>query len=383
MHGLKGSRRGEQDQRREGAKSKLSVKWTAPSWGKEDKVAEYLEKAVTKSQVLEQGQSMTVQFEPDRAGTITLTGMHGAMAMYPLLSVTLAVLNPDSVAPVAQYEHNKFGLASLQYNLSAAGVAPGKKWTARLTNTGTLKISHSLTATYLTNTILKTAQVPASYLEMFVNGVLSKTQIHLSDGQDASYIRFPDSLGGQQYRFTVPRFKKKINMPWPIPDIRVEERVEDVNSEQMTLEVVNAGQTHANGSLRLHVTLEEGGTEIRGTFHVQLRNMKLAISLGLEAQEGKISYTTHNIIVQFTCDTDISNVPAWLESYVLDPLFGYTQAIREAVVGAVRAFLSQEAARAAFADALTQQLSSLLGNHPVVTSVRVENDKVTLKYYNA
>jgi len=349
-------------------------------------MAEYLPIRKTKSAYLRRNEKLEIQFKPKKPGPITLMAFARWERYFPPDPTRrrVALYKPGSSAAVASKTDS--GLAHstfLHYNASASEIHAVGNWTGRVTNLEDSRENFRLSVSYPSDIPLKTIVVPASLVSSFVNATIGQTKIHVTDGNNQSYIKFPASFGVPMRRFTAPRYSYTINLPWPIPDIKINERVNDINSRSVDFALRNASAQFSNGSMRLTVQFEHQGKEILGTFHAHLRNMKLIVNLGLETRNKKISYIRNNVDVDFQCSVDLVGVPDWLESKVLDPIIGYSRKIRNSVENAVSAIFSQESTRRAFSDAITAKVQTLLGANAKIYSVKVQGGKLTVKYYNA
>jgi len=314
-------------------------------------------------------------------GTVYL---RARVAAFPFGSIKceVAIIKPSGATAASRVHHGWGHSAFLAYDVPASEAGSPDSWKARVTNLDRAK-RYTLTVRFPGDKILKTLTVPANIVNTFVNNYIKQIKIRVTSGTNASYIDFPSSLGVQDIHFTVPNFSRSINLPWPIPDIRIRERANSINSRQVSAELLNPTTGFANGSMRLTATFEESGREILGTFDCQMRNMKITVDLGLEARDHKISYNRAHVPVNFTFNINVIGVPNWVERYVLDPIIGYSRAIEREVERRVRAVFESESTRRAISNAITNIVAPLLGANPRILSARIQGNQLKIRYYNA
>ena len=293
------------------------------------------------------------------------------------------IFKPGSGTAVAKKSDSGMTMLTvLKYRPTAAEVALSGSWKAKVTNLENSREKFRLLVSYPTDIQIKQFSVPISLINTLLGATISRINIHVTDGANKSYIKFPPEMGVQTKYFTVPSFYKKINMPWPIPDIEIRERVNDINSQSVTFSLKNASSQYANGHMEFKVKFEESGKEVLGTFHAHLSNMNLTIKLGFATRIRKISYNTNNIRTNFPCNMNIVGVPDFIEDYVLDPIIGYTEEIRNTVESAVKNIFASASMRNAFENAIMAKVSPFLGANPKIVSVKLSGGQLRLKYYN-
>lgn len=340
-------------------------------------MAEYLVERKSTSQQLSNGAVMQLDFTPLNSGPIHILAIVRPM-MGPV-NCQLALCPPGSNTPVIRRTHTGGGAASLDYTPAPSSVGPGKRWSVRLTNQNGRTTWFALTAMFTGDKELTTVTVPSKVIDTVLNGTLGPGRVHVTDGANASSISFPSTFGVGPYTFTVPRFSKKIDLPFPIPDITVTERVEDFNSSDIVCTLVNGNAQFPNGSVMVEIPFEEGGTEIHGTFHAELKRPVLRVQLGIEVRDGMISYSTSNIVTDFSCGVDVSNAPGWLET-IIRQFYDYVDAVRHAVEAGVRNALADAQLRKSFAEKLNRSLPAALRN-VVIVSAKVAGGVLSVKYY--
>jgi hypothetical protein len=347
-------------------------------------VPEYLPKTKAISAYLNPGGQLKLSFPVKKPGLIVVKAF-AKWDRFPLdpTKRKVEIFKPGSASPVAQKTDpgwNKVTFLTYAVSASAAGLAGD--WVARVTNLENSREQFRLEVSYPSDIPVKTYSVPASVVSAFVNSTVGKIQIRVTDGTNASYVKFPPSLGVPQKTFTAPRFSKKINLPF-VPDIKITERVNDIHSQSVSFSLQNATAAYANGSMRLGVKFEEAGKEIVGTFNGDMKKMDLTVNLGLETYNRMISYNTTNVGVSFPCEVDIAGIPDAIERWVLDPILGYTDKVRSGVVNAVKSVFAGASMRSAFSTAIMDKVGPFLGSNPKVVSVKVEAGVLKVKYYNA
>jgi len=331
--------------------------------------------------------TLSINFQVKNPGRISVgVDVHGVSWGSPI-KCKIEILKPGISTPVSESTIDgtipiEFKNRWIWYNVQSSEAGLSGDWIARVTHLQPFPRTYRLSVSYPGTIEVKTLEAPSNLIDTFVNSYIKPIKIHVTNGSNASYIDFPSNLGAADYNFTVQDFNKKIDIPGPW-DININEKVNDINSKDITFSLNNPVSGYSKGFIRLVITFEEEGTEIQGTVDCQMRNMELTIDLGLETRNYQISYSRYNVNVTFSCNVDIGYVPDFLEEYVLDPIFGYTNTIEQEVRNKVRAVFERESTRQAFATAITNQMSSILGPNSRILWVKVENNQLKIRYYNA
>jgi len=331
--------------------------------------------------------TLSIHFQVENPGRISAGVDVLGLSWGSPIKCKIEILKPGISTPVSETTIDSpfpfFGkLLWTTYNVQSSEAGLSGDWIARVTHLQRFPRTYRLSVTYPGTIEVKTQEAPSTLIDTFVNSYIKPIKIHVTNGSNASYIDFPSNLGVADYYFTVPDFNKEIRIPWA-PDITIRERANNINSKDITFSLNNPVSGYSNGFIRLVITFEEVGKEILGTFDCHLSNMILTIDLGLESRNYQISYNRYNVNVTFSCNVNIVNVPDFLEEHVLDPILGYTDTIEQEVRNKVRVVFERESTRQAFATAITNQMSSILGPNPQILSVTVENNQLKIRYYNA
>jgi hypothetical protein len=251
-------------------------------------------------------------------------------------------------------------------------------WEARITNLEDSREHFKLSISHTSETPLKSQAVPNTLIRTLINTTIGKIKVHLTDGTNGSYIQFPSGLGVPKQHFTITKFRKKINLPWPIPDITINEHINHINSTSSTLSFKNPSQEYVHGSMQFLIKFEASGHEILGTVPAHLKKMNLALSLGMETQQYRITYNTGNVDAQFPCEVDLGNIPDWAQ----DPLIGYSKRIRKTVERVVENAFTRSSTRDAITNAIHKKVSPLLGPKGKIVYANVARGQINVKHIN-
>jgi hypothetical protein len=345
-------------------------------------MTEYLPEQKSESRSLRGNEYLDVKFKVKNPGPITVLAYADWWREWDTESRSwltnptkrkVELFKPGVNTPIATRTEEGWGqTTSLGYNVPASEVGPAEDWTARVTNLERRTELFRLIVSYPGDIPIKTYTIDASSVEAFFSSIIGQIKIRVTRGMDASYIDFPETFGVEDVHFTVKDF---VFDPWWFPTIK--EYPNDINSSGITFSLENATSGYSNGLMRLVVQFEEHGREILGTWHGHMSNIRLTIDLGLSVQNGKISY--YNVGVSLSFNLDMLGIPDWLA----DPIFGYKGDIQRTVKEKIRTVFQKEAMRQAFSDAITKKVSPFLGSNPQILSVKIRDDQLTIRYYNA
>lgn len=344
-------------------------------------MSEYLSKKITKVKFLNPGESLEVNFNVPNPGRILAIAKADWDKIFPPDPTKRLV---ELFAPGATSATVKVldeGTAKVTFLNSNATSSNTGVWKARITNKEDSREKFTLTVSYPGTVELKTLTVPISIINSFINATIKQVVIHLTDGTNNSYIRFPTSMGVPDSRFTIPKYTRKINMPWPVPDITISERVSNIDSKTVSANLVNAGGDYINGAINLKINFETSGYEIKGTVDANISKMNLDVMLGITVANQKITYQTNNIGVNFPISVDLVNVPDFLEGFI-NGLTGFRDSIKTSMKNSARNAFISSATRQAITNALNSQISTVLGAGAKVFSAKVQGGNLIVKYYN-
>jgi len=339
-------------------------------------MATFLPVTESASRTLAPKETLEIQFPVANAGPIQLLASAGFDGIFPLDPTARRVdlFEPGVAQPVAFRTDPGLAIATpLSHQVPQADAGLPGEWTARVTNLENTPQEFTLRVTYPGTTPLQTITVPAALVDAFVNSVVSQIRVHLTRGANQSFVDFPPNLNVQDVHFTIPDFVRTIDLL--LFQINIVEFVDDVNTNGLTFSLENAAVGFANGFMRLVATFEEAGREIRGTFAAQLSDMKLTVDLGLTALAGRVSYG--NVRTRFDTDVDLVGLP----DFILDPIFQYSDQIRNLVENETRKAFDSAAIRQAITAAIASTIAPLLPANARIASVRVVNGALTLEFF--
>jgi hypothetical protein len=332
------------------------------------------------AQELAPGQHLDLTFSPLNPGNITVVASAKWARTFPLdpTARTVSLHAPRTSSPVKTVADEGLSIATLLvHEMTAAQFGQGGNWKARVTNREDSTESFSLSVSFPGTVEIQTLPLPGSLVDGFLNSSFGRMRIRLHDGTNASFIDFPAEFNVARSTFTIVGFKRTINLPFPIPDMTITERVNDINSESITSSLRNAAAGILNGAIRLVIMFEESGREIVGTFAANMSGMKLTVDLPLIARSGKISYDTSQVVTDFQANVDLVNAP----DFVLDPIFGYSKQIRGTVEQRVKSMFGQPATRDAFEKGIGSVIASKIpGETPQIHSVKVSGGNLVIRY---
>ncbi|MEJ2373261.1 MAG: hypothetical protein P8Y16_05640 [Sulfurimonas sp.] len=132
----------------------------------------------------------------------------------------------------------------------------------------------------------------------------------------------------------------------------------------------------------MNVIFETSGHEIKGTLDANIGHMDLTVKLGIIVENRHITYQKDNIDVDFPITINLVNVPDFIED-AINGLTSFRKKIRDAVIKEIRNVFASNSTHQAITNALNDQLHTLLGNNAQIVSAKVENNSLTIKYYNS
>jgi len=343
---------------------------------------EFLSVSLSKQKKLNPGESVELPFDVKNPGNVVAIAKAGYDKIFPPdpTKRLLEIFVPGKTTPEAKKLDEGFALVTF---LKAVASNTNKgMWKARVTNREDSAQTFKLSVSYPGTKELKSFTVPLSLINSFINATVKNIEIYLTDGTNKSSFKFPASLGVPAFQFTVPKYSKRYNLPWPIPDITITEKIWDIKSKSVSANLANARPDYIFGSFDIKVSFETSGHEIKGTIDANIGNMNLDVALGIIVENGKITYSKNNIAIKFPITINLVNVPDVLEN-IIDGLTGFKNQIKDAVIKAIRNVFAAEATRQAFSNALNNQILPLLGTNAKIVSAKVEGGNLTVKYYNA
>ncbi|MGD8922220.1 MAG: hypothetical protein PVH24_03155, partial [Candidatus Zixiibacteriota bacterium] len=222
---------------------------------------------------------------------------------------------------------------------------------------------------YPSDTPLEVYRVSSPLVENVLNHLLGGTSILVTRGQNQSRITFPELAGKREIKFTVPDFSAQVLL------FTINEYPNNIESDHIDIKLINANTTFPTGGLRLTVTFKESGREILGTFHGELKNMRMVVELGFCVDRGQISYRRVGANLEFNLKL------VGLPDALLDSLLGYSEKIRRTVENTFLSHLERKDVKAAFSSALTERLMSMLPEGSKLHDVRVVRNEVVVEHY--
>jgi hypothetical protein len=342
---------------------------------------EYLTESVSISRHLRPGETLEVEVSVPNPGQIVAIASARWDRIFPVdpTKRLLEIFKPNLTTPVASRLDE--GLAIKTFLSQSAGASDTGVWKARVTNRENAAETFTLTLSYPGTTLLRTISVPVSLIDAFVNNTVGQISIHLTNGTNSSYIRFPTSMNVPEEHFTLPSYRHTFDLPWPIPNLTVSERVSDINSQSVNVTLGNTNSDFMNGFINMNVAFETAGREIQGTVDANVSHMNLTVNLGLMVENRRITYQTETVDVSFPITIDLVNIPDFIEDLV-NGFTGFRNQIRTAVINAIRNVFVSNATRQALTNALNTQLRTLLGANAQIVTAKVESGNLTIKYYN-
>ncbi|WP_428738677.1 hypothetical protein [Sulfurimonas sp.] len=345
-------------------------------------MSEYLTESVSISRHLRPNESLEIEATVPNAGAIVAMTSAKWDRIFPPdpTKRLLEIYKPNTTSPIVSRLDGGFGIKTFLHSSASAGDTG--VWKARVTNKENSTEIFKLTLSYPGTTEIKTIQVPVSLIDAFVQQTLEQITIHLTNGDNNSYIRFPASMNVGDQHFTIPGYSKNINMPWPVPDIKIREHISNINSKSVDVALGNRNSDFSNGYIDMNVVFETSGHEIKGTLDANIGHMDLTVKLGLTVENRRVTYEDDNIEVDFPITIDLVNVPDFIEDAV-NGLTSFRKKIRNAVIAKIKSVFAANSTREALSNALNNQLRTLLGENAQIVLAKVENNTLTIKYYNS
>ena len=166
--------------------------------------------------------------------------------------------------------------------------------------------SHHLSMLRCRMPALCTARADPSRKKLICTARALRATRHLDRGTDASFIQYPS---GAKVQFTIRDFAT--NPWWRFP---ITQYPNDINSNTIQGSLVKG--EFGTAQLKVVISFGEEGTEIRGSYSIQLSNMKLTVRMDLGILDRLISYPIAKAHFEF--GSDIENVPDWFIDYRRD-----------------------------------------------------------------
>ncbi|NDJ18202.1 hypothetical protein [Myxacorys almedinensis] len=236
-------------------------------------------------------------------------------------------------------------------------------------------------------------RVPAQLIVPLVNNAIRGTQLHLNNfgpkrgkswhKPNDSFVRLPQTLGGNEFRFNVPEGVKDLDCGFFCPDMGdAKFYVQDWN-----LNSLQVGWQRP--TFKLSLLMESAGREIKG-FHtgalaslgdngvpdVEINNARMDVFLRPIASNGRLSYAVtqvgFNANIQATGACNIFGVD------ICNPLFGYKNTIVSLVETQVRARLNDPALQSRVANAVQPVLNQF--GIRQITKVSVSGDDLIIRH---
>jgi hypothetical protein len=322
------------------------------------------------SRPLESGESIEIEFTPRNRGWIVIVAEAAWRDTEPIRR-RVELLRAGEAKPLSEKTDRGLGVATLvTYHLTGE-ISDGDVFACRVTNLDDDPAEFTLRLLYPGDRAIDSQEISSSLIEGFVNKLLGETEIRITRGEDQSYIRLPGALGLDDVRFTIPDFRKKVAF------LTIQEYPRMIESRDLTMSLINASRQHPNGGLGVTITFagEEGANEINGTFHGRLSDMRLVIQLGLTMDGSAIAY--NRVHVTFDFELDLKGIPDWL----FDPLFHYSDALKQAVEDNLLKLLRSPETKETFSKGLTEQVRAVIPEGDILHSLRVIDGTVVLKHY--
>lgn len=340
-------------------------------------MSEFLSKTITKTKTLHPGEVLEFAFNVPNPGKVQATSFAKWDKLIPIdptkrqLELQSAGSTPKLVKKIDE-GYSTLTFLSLDATTSNLGI-----WKVKVTNKENATEDFRLKVSYPGTIEVKTLTLPISIINTFINQTVKQISIRLTDGAGASYLKFPTSMGVPNSTFTLPKFRKKIYIPW---SYTIKERVNDINSESVSANLENPIEGYINGSIKVNVKFETLGREIKGTVDGNVKNMNLEVRLGISVENRQITYQPSNIGVDFPISIDLVNVPGFLED-LLDWMTGFRNEIKSTVKNSVRKAFASASTKQAITNALNNQIKNVIGNNAKIVSAKVQSGNLIVKYY--
>lgn len=331
---------------------------------------EFVPERETKTEVIEPDQSVEIEFWPKNRGWLV------AVAEAPWKDVEpvkrkLELIPPDNKQDSIEKIDKGLGVATLiTHHVREKDFGNrSKPWKCRVTNLCEASAAFTVRLLYPGEREIMELTITKSLLEDFVNKLLGETSIRITQGEEASHVQLPKALGIDDITFTVPDFRKKIMF------VSIHQYPSNIDSERLVLSLINADKRYPNGGLGMTIMFAGDHDQIMGTFHGRLTDMRLVIQLGLAMDDGAVTY--NRVEVSFDFDLDVKGIPDWL----FDPVFHYTDSLKQAVEENLKALLDKPETREAFSNGLTEQIQGVIPEGSQLHSLTVSDNDVVLKHF--
>jgi hypothetical protein len=280
----------------------------------------------------------------------------------------IELFKPNSANPVLSKTSTN-GAQSLKatFDVTAADAGLDGNWAVKVTNLAPLTEKARLEVAFPGTLAVQVSNFPVSAIETLVDTVLKQVQVHITRGANQSFISFPDGLNIPDKKFT-------------IDDVRIGPIVEhpnDINSNAITLDLVDASGGAPKGALRLTVKFEGNDREIKGTLGVEMNNMQLAVTLGLAMLSTAIVYDS--VDVDFSANINVIGIP----DNLVDGIVHYKDTIKRRVEAAVKEVLTDFLTCQKLSRSLTSVVNTLTGPNSFLADVRVAGGQLEVTFFRA
>ena len=149
----------------------------------------------------------------------------------------------------------------------------------------------ALRVRYPGTTPIQTQTLPVGLFDAGATRLVRDTVVHLSRGENRSFIQFPPGLGLPVKSFTID----DVDVLWGLITLYPW----DINSSSVSAHFDNIVRERPNRprqmqtALVLEIEFEDGDAEIRDTrrgVSIELKNMKLTVKLPLYVRDGRLFY---------------------------------------------------------------------------------------------
>ena len=333
-------------------------------------MTDFVPKIKKKIARLEAGQDIRLEFTPCNHGRIVAFAEATVDDNGEPIKRKLEIIKPGASKPVAQRTDSGRSIATIvTLDITKSDLRQSESWTCRVVNQSEHTADFALRVSYPSDTPLEVYRVSSPLVEIVLNHLLGGTHILVTRGQNQSRITFPELAGKREIKFTVPDFSAQLLL------FTIKEYPNNIESDHIDIKLINANTTYPTGGLRLTVTFKESGREILGTFHGELKNMRMVVELGFCVDRGQISYRRVGANLEFKLKL------IGLPDALLDSLLGYSEKIRRTVENTFLSHLERKDVKAAFSSALTERLMSMLPEGSKLHDVRVVRNEVVVEHY--
>ncbi len=214
----------------------------------------------------------------------------------------LELFKPGTTTPVLAQKSNN---GAIHATFTVDDTELNGNWVARVTNTSPIDERVHVDATFPGTLRVQETVLDAEGLENLIDAVVNQIEVHITTSENESSITFPAGLNIPEKKFTVP-------------DVHVGPLVEfanDINSNSISVELLNATPQNPIGALQVRVGFESAGREIKGAVGVEMSDMSLVATLGLTMFGTNLAYNT--VDVDFSAEINVVGLP----DNPLDPIF--------------------------------------------------------------